>query len=41
MHNTEIEGLARWRPGAAPSPLGQTDSALLEKFGDAVPRLAP
>lgn len=41
MRNDEIDGLARWRAGDAPGPLGDADRALLEKFGGAVPRRAP
>jgi 8-oxo-dGTP diphosphatase len=39
MRNHEIDGIARWLPDGAPSPLGDTDRALLAKFGAAVPRL--
>ncbi len=39
MHNVEIAGLARWRAGTAPGPLGDSDRALLEKFAAAVPGL--
>jgi 8-oxo-dGTP diphosphatase len=41
MRNDEIDGLARWRAGEAPHPLGDSDRALLEKFAGAVPRRAP
>ena len=29
----EIGGLSFWRPGAHPQPLGDTDRALLQRFG--------
>ncbi len=39
MHNFEIEGLSRWQPASVPNPLGDSDRALLERFGAAVPGL--
>ena len=33
FENVETAGLARWRRGEAPAPLGDTDAALLERFG--------
>jgi 8-oxo-dGTP diphosphatase len=31
--NAETAGLARWRRGASPQPLGHSDAELLERFG--------
>ena len=33
FQNDEIAGIAYWRRGAAPAPLGETDAALLDRFG--------
>jgi 8-oxo-dGTP diphosphatase len=33
VQNDEIDGVAYWRPDAWPEPLGQTDAALLARFG--------
>lgn len=33
FENVETAGLARWRRGQAPEPLGHSDAALLERFG--------
>ena len=35
MSNEEIDGLALWKPGSAPAPLGHTDRALLGRFAPA------
>jgi 8-oxo-dGTP diphosphatase len=33
VENEEMSGLVYWRPGHAPSGIGATDEALLERFG--------
>ena len=33
FENSETAGLARWRRGQAPQPMGHTDAALLGRFG--------
>jgi ADP-ribose pyrophosphatase YjhB (NUDIX family) len=33
IENEEIGGIAFWRPGSHPRPLGETDGALLRRFG--------
>jgi 8-oxo-dGTP diphosphatase len=33
VENDEIGGIAFWRPGSHPQPLGETDRALLQRFG--------
>jgi 8-oxo-dGTP pyrophosphatase MutT (NUDIX family) len=33
FESKEIGGIARWHPGAHPHPLGETDRALLQRFG--------